>query len=220
MIITKIERQKRHPDRVNLYLDGEFALGLHKEVIVKCGLRKGDTLSKELMEELTSREEFTLAKQKALRLINHRLRTEKEIRTKLREKEFHPSTIDEVVKYLKEIGLLDDLEFSRAYIHDTLLRKPASRKYLQQQLRSKGVGSPIIQKVLDDSITPSQEANIAQEAAEKLCKRYRASLKKLDPQKQHQRIAQNLARRGFSWAVISPILRKIFKNKTITNLEM
>ena len=219
MIITKIEKQKRHPDRVNLYVDGEFAMGVHQEVIVKYGLRKGDSISKELIEELIIHEEYTLAKQKALRLINRRQRTEKEIRSKLIEKEFHPAVVDETIKHLKSIKLINDEAFARSYIHDALLKRALSRKYLKQQLQSKGVDKLTIEKVLDENFTQDQEIKIARKAAEKLIKRYQSSLKKIEPEKQYQRIAQYLIRRGFSWTIIVPILNKIFNNKTITQME-
>ncbi len=219
MTITKIERQKRHPDRVNLYLDGKFALGVHQEVIVKYGLRKGDKISKELIDKLVLHEEYALAKQKAIRLMNRRQRTEKEIRSKLIEKEFHPAIVDETIKHLKTIKLINDEAYARAYIHDVLLKRSLSRKYLKQQLQSKGVDKLIIEKVLDENFSPDQEIKIAREAAEKLLERYQSSLKKIEPEKQYRRIAQYLIRHGFSWTIILPILNKIFNNKAITHIE-
>ena len=213
MIITKIERQKRHPDRVNLYLDGEFALGVNREVVVKLGLRKGDELSRDRLNELTSLEEFTLAKQKALRLLGHRLRSEKELRIKLREKEFNPDIIDSVVKHLQSVHLLNDLEFARAYVHDTQLRKPAGRRLLEQQLRVKGIPPPLIQQVLDQSISPQQEEKDAFETAGKLFRRYRSSRKKIENEKQQKRIAESLSRRGYRWQTISCVMKKLFNDQ-------
>ena len=40
MIITKIETQKRN-DRVNIYIDGEFAFGLMAEIQYKYNLSEG-----------------------------------------------------------------------------------------------------------------------------------------------------------------------------------
>jgi len=219
MIVTKIEQQKRHPDRVNLYLDGDFALGLHKEVLVKFSLRKGDTISKERIDELIDAEEFSRAKQKALLLLNRRMRSEKEIRIKLREKEFHPRTIDSVVNYLHSIKFLNDEEFARAFIHDNQLRKPSGRKLLQQQLRLKGVTISVIESVLNDNISSNQEKKAAQDAAIKIFQRYSNSKKKIDDEKKQKRITQFLFRRGFSWQIISTVIKNIFKNEPLINME-
>ncbi len=214
MIITKIERQKRHPDRVNIYLDGEFALGLHKEVIVKFGLRKGDELQSELMDKLNSTEEFTLAKQKALRFLNYRMRSEKEVRTKLIEKEFHLKTIDQVLEYLRSLDFINDIKFAKAFINDFQIKKPAGKRLLQQKLRQKGISNSIIQDILgkvDDSI----ENKSALEAAKKQLKKYRMSRKKIEPMKQQQQIVRFLQNRGFTWSIISTVLKNIFHNKEI-----
>ena len=48
--ITAIEVQKRTPNRVNIYLDGEFAFGLSR--IVAVWLRTGQELSEEKIEQL------------------------------------------------------------------------------------------------------------------------------------------------------------------------
>src|SRR6266849_5328644 len=107
MVVTKIERQKRHPDRVNLYLDGDFTMGVHVDVLSRIGLRTGDTLTQEKLETLQSLEEFNLAKQKALRLIGRRLRSENEVRSRLLEKEFAPKIVDEVIDHLHTLRLID-----------------------------------------------------------------------------------------------------------------
>jgi len=219
MIVTKVEQQKRHPDRVNLYLDGEFAFGLHKEVFVKFSLCKGDTISKEKVDELIDAEEFSRAKLKALLLLNRRMRSEKEIRTKLRDKEFHPETIDSVVNYLHSIKFLNDEEFARAFIHDSQMKKPTGRKLLQQQLRMKGVAPSIIESVLRNNISSNDEQKAAQDAAMKIFKRYKKSTKSIDAKKQQQRIANFLARRGFSWSVTSSVIKNIFKNQSLIDTE-
>ena len=52
--ITAIVVQKRSPNRVNIYLDGEFAFGLAR--IVAAWLRTGQELSEEKIEQLQAEE--------------------------------------------------------------------------------------------------------------------------------------------------------------------
>ena len=77
MVVTKIERQKRHPQRVNIFLDDEFAFGIHDAVLVKAGIAKGDRLSEDDIARLQSLQETKLAMERALRLLSHRRRSEK-----------------------------------------------------------------------------------------------------------------------------------------------
>ncbi len=219
MIVTNIERQKRNPRRYSIDIDGEFAFGIDEEVLARYGLRKGDQLDEQTYQSITSTEEFTRAKQIALRFIGYRLRTEKELRLKLAEKEFMPDTINKVIEHLQSLNLLDDRKFARAFVHDAQLRKPAGPRLLRQQLMLKGVQRETIDTVLHDTVDAFTEQSSALQAAEKVMKKFTASRKSTDVLKQRQKIAQFLARRGFSWSVISPVLQTLFNNKPVSNRE-
>ncbi|MBA4313208.1 MAG: hypothetical protein C0417_11325 [Chlorobiaceae bacterium] len=209
--ISKLEQQKRHPDRVNVYLDGEFAFGLNKEVVHKYSLRKGDAVTDKLIEQLSGEEEFSTAKNKALKFISTRMRSEYEVRSKLREYEFPTDIIEKVIKYLLEINFLNDLAFAKAYTADLQRNRSAGKRLLFQRLKSKGVGKETIELVLND-IENAKEEILALETANKYLKRFKTSRKPVERKDQIRRISQTLMRRGFDWSITSKILKQIFKN--------
>jgi regulatory protein len=217
MIITKIERQKRHRHKVNIYLDDEFALGIHDDVLLKFGLRKGDTIDQQTLETIQLSEEFNLAKEKALKLIGYRARSEKEIRIKLREQQYHPGTITNVIEHLKKLGLIDDKKFARAFVNDTIMRKPAGKTKLSYQLRLKGIDKATINDVLRETYRNTDEEELALEAAKKLLLHFRSSKKTTKSDKLQQRIVGYLSRQGFGWATINAVLRKLFKDESSIN---
>ncbi|MBI1805164.1 MAG: RecX family transcriptional regulator [Ignavibacteriae bacterium] len=219
MTITKIERQKRDSHRVNIFIDNKFAFGIQDQVLVKFGLRKGDILDDEQINTIASSEEYNLAKQKALRYISYRTRSEKELRTKLIEKEFPPDVIDKTIEQLRDLGLINDVAFARSFVHDQQLRRPAGKRLLAQKLRLKGISNSIIQQVLSEAAGTDEERSAALEAAKKHLKRRRLPKDKLGRIKEQQRIAQFLARRGFEWSTISPVLRALFTSDTIEHQE-
>ena len=219
MIVTRIERQKRDPHRFSIYLDGEFTFGVHEEVLVRFGLRKGDSLETDTIKSIQSSEELSLARRKALRLIHYRMRSEKELRTKLLEAEFDPGTVNSAIEQLRSIGIVDDEKFARAFVHDIHLRKPAGRRLVLQQLLLKGVPQKIIRQILDEHATVAGEQDLALEAGRTVFKRIRLSRKTIEPRKQQQRVAQFLARRGFGWETISPVLRTLFKDSAAMDGE-
>ncbi|HTK82035.1 MAG TPA: RecX family transcriptional regulator [Bacteroidota bacterium] len=210
MLITNIEPQKRSPRRVNIYLDDEFAFGIQADVLAKFGLREGDELDKEAVGRVLLVEERTLAKNQALRYLGTRRRTEKEIRDKLLEKEFTPATIESVLADLIARGLVNDAEFVKAFVHDAQMRKPAGKRLLQMKLRSKGISPALLKTLLNDEMSPEQEEALALKEAEKIIGKYNTSRKSVDPPRQQQRLIQHLARRGFSWSAISPVVKKLF----------
>ncbi len=214
MLVTNIERQKNHPHRVNIFLDGKFAFGLHEDSDGSECLKKGDALTKEIIEGMLQREELTLAKERALRFLSYRRRSEKELRTKLLEKEFSPLAIDTVITQLRDLNFLNDDEFAKAFVHDTQLRKPAGKTLLRQQLRMKGIASATIDTVLRENISDNDERALATQEAKKVMKRFSQSRKAIERQKQQQRISQHLARRGFSWQIIVPVVKELFQPHT------
>jgi regulatory protein len=213
MIVTKIERQKRNSRRANLFIDGEFAFGIHDEVLLRSGIRKGDRLTEEALQKIRESEELSLARNRALKFLSARLRTEAEVRSDLVEKEFHPGTVDRVVLHLRELRLLDDMRYARAFVHDARLRRALGRILLQKELQRKGVPQSVIQEVLAESARPEEEEDVAFRAASKLLERYRTSRKSIPPERQRARTAQFLARRGFDWQTISEVTKKLFRGE-------
>ena len=65
-IITALKVQKKNANRVNVYLDGEFAFGLAR--ITAAWLRKGQILSNREIDSLKSADEIEVAYQRALNL--------------------------------------------------------------------------------------------------------------------------------------------------------
>lgn len=210
MLVTKIERQKRNAHRINLFLDGRFAFGVDDEVLVRSGIRTGDHLTGEALESIRESGEKSLAKSRALKSLSRRLRTEAEVRSDLLENEFHPRTVDRVIEELRAMGLIDDTRFARAFVHDARMRRALGRIALQRELLRKGVPRQVILDELASSARPDDEVAAAFSAASTLLSRFRASRKRLPPEKERERAAQFLGRRGYDWEIISGVLRRLF----------
>lgn len=212
MVISKIETQKRHPERVNLYADGVFIDGFHREVILRFGLREGAQISEVILNSLRNMEIFIQALEKAKRLIKLRLRSEKELKEKLQLKNYPPDIIEKVMESLSSIGLLNDEKFARAYIHDTLLKRSAGRIYLTQKLKSKGIKNETIANILSEMLSENEELSILEQSAKSYIARQTKSHKEIDNKKLFRRTVQYLQRRGFSLTQIMNSVKPLFKN--------
>jgi regulatory protein len=84
MRITKIERQRNKP-RYTIYLDSGPPLDIHGETLLRFGLRRNDELDDQKLRQLQLEDLFQTAKQKSLRFLSHRPRSEKEIRDRLKK---------------------------------------------------------------------------------------------------------------------------------------
>ena len=213
MRITKIESQKKNPTRKNLYADGEFIVGVSAETLLKFGIRTGDEISDEKLKVLQATEELQSAKTVALRFLSHRQRTEKEIRDKLREKEFGDEEIQKTLDQLRDLGYLNDAEFARVYIRHHLAIRPKGKVVLKQNLLLLGVAKEIIDAALEEVFSQTSQQEAALNAAQKFIKKTLKS--RDDPRKAKQKLAALLTRRGFSWDVVSPTLKQVLGEKAL-----
>jgi regulatory protein len=212
MVVTKIERQKKDPDRYSLYIDGAFAVGLGGAVLLRAGLRKGDVISPETLEGLRGDEQAGAARASALRYAGRRRRTEHEVRAKLATLEFPPDVIDAVVGALRDSGVLDDRAYVRAYIHDTQLRRPAGPRMIAFRLRGKGIPPGLLREEIESALGPADELPLAVDLARrydaKLLRR-RASGRDLVPGEREAILRRYLAGRGFGPAAVDGALRAL-----------
>lgn len=208
MVLSKIERI-RDKHLYNLYFDGQPLLRIHEEVLVKFGLRTGDSIGEETFDTLKSSEEFVLAKREALAILNRRARSEKELRDRLRNKEYHPRIISLVVTHLNEQGLLDDKQFARIFTRHILSRKPAGKALLQRELRLKGISQSLTKDILNETLQEQSEEELALAAVTKLLNRRPMTKQAHDGKGDKQRLISYLSRRGFSWQTIHSVMRKL-----------
>lgn len=88
------------------------------------------------------------ARECALGLVECCDRTEKEIRQKLKDREYVPDEIDEAVVFLKEYHYVDDAEYARRYIHICSSKK--SMRQIRAALERKGVDRNLIAEGLEE----------------------------------------------------------------------
>lgn len=203
MIITKIEPQKQG-ERVNIYLNGIFAFGLMAEVQYKYGLTEGMSIDENYIRKVLMDEEQSKSNNCALHFLSYRQRTEKEIVDKLKEKGFEDKVIDNTLIYLKNYGLIDDMEFAKSFMKDKINLNKQGPKRIKYELYKKGISQEIINEVLTED---DNEYNRALE----LAKRKLSSYKKDDKNAIYRKLGGFLQRKGYSYDCIHSVLRELIK---------
>lgn len=198
--ITAIEAQKRTPNRVNIYLDGEFAFGLSR--IVAAWLRVGQELNEEKIKRLQFEEARERAFQQAMLFLSYRARSESEIRQNLRKHEIPDEVIEQTLERLRQDGLANDGQFARAWVENRSVFRPRSRRMLAMELKQKGLNEEAVTSALEDV---NDEA-LAYEAAQKRAPRF----KDLEWIEFRKKLSEFLARRGFPYSVIAPVVTRIW----------
>ena len=208
--ITRLESQVHNDDRVSIYLDGEFAFGLHEDLVVKHGLQEGTTLTPEEISDIETDEEYVDAKQKALDYLAHKPRTEQEVRRKLRQRDVSSVVIDDVIARLYELEYLDDEAYAHDYVHNRFSNKKYGPVRIRRELEERGVDRHLAEAAVDELFAEVDEAAAAWTHAENRWPR----LDDEDPRRRRQKMYRYLRRRGFRSDTIRPILDELERNGT------
>src|SRR5260370_1096691 len=97
MRITALEPQVNNAERINLYVEGGFQLGVAGEVVFQLGLKLDQELDSPQLEQLRHEETLQRAVDLAFNYLSFRPRSREEVRRYLRRKETPPEMIDSVL---------------------------------------------------------------------------------------------------------------------------
>jgi regulatory protein len=201
--ITALKLQKRNHQRVNVYLDGEYAFGLAR--IVAAWLAVGTELSDEKIAQLQADDQREAAYQRALNLINFRPRTEVEIRQNLQRHKMEEEIIQYVLQRLKENGLVNDAGFAQSWVDNRAELRPRSRRALAFELRQRGVDTAIIEQTIDHVDDSAMAYQAALRQAHKI--------KNLEWREFRLKMLRYLAQRGFSYEVSAEAARRVWEEQ-------
>lgn len=212
MIVTKIEYQKRDPNRVNVYVDGQFFCGISLDTLARENLYEGMDIDDELMERIFQTDLRSRFLVRATEYLSHSPKTEFQLLRYLKNLRFKKKNIwfkeginldwdkffNDILCKLKEYKYIDDENYARLFVQSRLRSKPRSKSVLIGELMSKGVSKEIAQSIVDEEVI--DEIDLLKAAFEK---KYRG--KKIDIK--DQKMVTFLQRKGFSWDLIEQYSR-------------
>lgn len=201
--ITAIEVQKRDNARVSVYIDGNFAFGLHMDIQLDHRLAPGDMLDEATIAQLLKEDETKKAITSSLNLIAYRPRAAGELRDKLREKGYSPEAIDAAVTRMQELRYLDDEAFAERWVQSRQGTRPRSERMLRQELARKGIDRKTIDQTIEEAGV--DEAGDALELARKKA----GSMSGLEPAVRTRRLSGFLARRGYGYDIIRQVIEQL-----------
>lgn len=203
--ITKIETGKRNKERVNVYIDDEYAFSINMELVYKFGLKVNEEVNKEKLIEISKSENLSKCKESALRTIERSYKTEKEIRDKLLSKEFDSETVDSTIDFLIEYGFIDDSKFVSMYIKDRI--RTQGRNKIRYSLISKGVNKLLIEEAFS-----TLDRDDEMERAIILCEKKYLNISKRedDDFKIKNKLTRYLLGRGYDYDIAKEVIKEVF----------
>ncbi|MEM9347840.1 MAG: regulatory protein RecX [Planctomycetota bacterium] len=167
---------------------------LTTRIIADMGLHIGQVWTDDLARQVEGGVGQDKAMRAAMNRLSRRAMTGWMLRDKLKQLGHASAVIDQVLERLAELDLLDDEQFGRALIRETMARKPAGPVLLKQKLFQKGIRGELADRLVAEatSDTDSQQA-----AAIDFAMKRAASMMNLEHAVRERRLYGQLARRGF-----------------------
>ncbi len=206
MRITALEQQAKNPERFNLYVDGQFSLGISAELMLKMKLHLDQELSAADLEQLKGEELRQQATERAINYLSFRPRSREEVRRYLRKKETPPEIIEAALERLQRLDYLNDRSFASFWVESRERFNPRGSQGLRNELREKGVAREIVEEMVDNE----QDEELALRAASK-----KAALLLQAPTMDfatfRNRLGGFLQRRGFSYEIVARVVRNLWQ---------
>ena len=186
--------------KCKVFLEGDFAFVLYKSEAARFHIEEGNDLPAKTYEMIEEEILLKRARDRALYLLQSQGRTQAEMIKKLKDDGYSQSVTERVLSFLQEYHFIDDNAYTENYIHVNKGRK--SKRQITYELQQKGVDRDQIRQMLEENPVDEEET-------------VRALLKKKtggripEDKKEIHNLAAFLGRKGFSFEVISRVLRDV-----------
>lgn len=207
-LITKLEVQKNNKNRVNIYLDEEFAFACSTDLVYYYNLENGKKINIDLLKEIIEEDNYIKGKSAALKLIEKSYKSEKEIYDKLITKGYEEKTIVRILNFLKQYNFINDEKYAEMFIKEKLSSYGKDKiKYL---LLKKGID----EKIIEDKLSSISEYD-EKEQGIKLARKKYASLisSERSINKIYKKLGDYLIGRGYNFDLVNSILKEVIQNK-------
>ncbi len=205
MRITALEPQINDAERVNLFVDGRFLLGISAALVLKMELYVEQELLPEQLEQLRSEEAEQQAVDRALNYLSYRPRSREEVRRYLRRKETPPEIIDAALARLDRLDFVNDRSFAQFWIENREQFSPRGSHALKNELRMKGVEREVIDELVDDEQDEQRALLAGRKKAQSLL-----HLPTMEYAVFRNRLGSFLQRRGFGYEVTARVVKQFW----------
>ena len=170
------------------------------------GLRIGQELSVDQLEQLRQEEALQQATNRVLNYLSFRPRSREEVRRYLRKKETPPELIEIVIQRLHDLNLINDQSFTEFWIESRERSNPKGAQALKNELRMKGVNRELVDELVSDENDEERALHAGRKKAALLARQPEMNFKTF-----RARLGSFLQRRGFSYEVTTHAVYALWK---------
>lgn len=186
-------------------MDGRFAFGCNINVVAKFRLREGLVLTEDELARIRDGEVQQECFDRAIRFIETRMHSRKELSDKLKRNEYPIEMIDAVLDRLTEMGYVNDAKFATGKVEAAAKYKHQGPNRARIELAKKGVDREVARQVVEEVFESHNSMSVARDLARKKMR----SLSRLEPVVAKRRLYGMLLRRGFDYDTIKPVVEEV-----------
>lgn len=214
MRITALQPQVKNPERVNIFVDDHFLLGVNTLIVLQMALKIGQELSPEQVEQLHSEEALQQAVDRAYNYLSFRPRSREEVRRYLRRKETPLELIDAVLARLDHLNLVNDRDFASFWVETRENFSPRGAQALKNELRMKGVEREVVDELVSDEQDEERAMVAGRKKALSLIR-----IPTMDFATFRTRLGSFLQRRGFGYQVATKTVKVLWEELQDESVE-
>lgn len=203
-MITVVTTRKGKSNFYTIELSDGEKLRVSEDLLVRHRLLKGTELTEETVKEIKASANYDLGLQMVMNYLSYQLRSEKDVRTYLKEKEIPLEDRNRIIDRLKDLKLVDDKTYGESYLRTQIRTSDKGPIVVRQQLRQKGLKDDLIDQILP-IYTVEQQFDVAYHTAEKNLRRiHNKSFKET-----LQKVRLTLMQKGFTNEIIDLVMSEL-----------
>lgn len=201
----KIEKFKKRPNGLyTIYLDNFNTYDFYEEIILKYELLITKTIEEKELKKMIKDNKNYESYYDALKTLKRTIKTKEEIKKLLTEKKYSKESIGFAINTLEQQGYINDKNYSKSYVHNSIITTNKGPKKIALELEQKGVSS-------DDYLEPLEEytSSLEKEKIEKLISKKIKSNHNKSAKVLKQKLQVDLINNGFHHDIIKAVLNEI-----------
>lgn len=196
MIITDIQKRRKMLNAI--YIDGEFAVDIDREILLISGYKVGSNIDNDALYNLIKDSDFKRARERALYLLEHRDYSKSELVKKIFSVIKNEEAAHAAADRMEELDLINDINFAKKYANDLINIKKFSLKRVEYELIKKGIKKEDARNIIE-----ALDIDPINQIISVINKKY---IRSINDQKGRQKTILALQRLGYKWDDIKSAL--------------
>ena len=201
----KIEKFKKRPNGLyTIYLDNFNSYDFYEEIILKYELLITKTIEEDELNKIIKDNKNYESYYQALKLLKKTMKTKQEVIKYLKEKDYTKENIDLSIKMLEKQGYINDKNYAKSYVHNSIITTTKGPKKIINELEKKGIKEEEYQEALEEYTESLEKEKIEKLISKKIKSNHNKSAKILK-----QKLLQDLTNNGYNQKIIKDVLNSI-----------